>query len=107
MPNEVLLPKDKELATRVIDNKAKLEKAKVDQGFLGNIWGGSASIPNNIAALSVISLILTGVTFTFWTYDKLPAQIGISIKDFWSILTPLITLAIGYLFGDNKKKESN
>ncbi|MFT3934175.1 MAG: hypothetical protein QM726_11205 [Chitinophagaceae bacterium] len=104
MPNQinVPLPRDKELANKVLDNHNNLEKERVNQGYLGKIWGSSSSIPNNVAALSVIILILTGIGYTYCMMTTPLDRIPLSIKDFWSIISPLITLAIGYLFGDKK-----
>lgn len=104
MANQVNLPKDKELAKQVLDNHNELEKQRVDQGFLGKFWGSSSSIPNNIAALAIIVLIATGIFYTYCTMNLGPDKISLPIKDFWAIITPLITLAIGYLFGDKTKK---
>ena len=106
MANQINLPKDKELAKQVLDTQNEIEKQKIHQGHLGKLWGSSASIPNNIAALSVIVLIVTGIIYT-WCTMKMPAdKIALPIKDFWSIISPLITLSIGYLFGDKPRKDN-
>jgi hypothetical protein len=39
--------------------------------------------------------------------DLLTDKISLPIKDFWLIIAPLITLAIGYLFGDKSKKNDS
>jgi hypothetical protein len=103
MANQVNLPKDKELAKQVLDNHNELEKQRVVQGYLGKLWGSSSSIPNNIAALASIVLIATGIFYTFCTMNLSQDKISLPIKDFWAIISPLITLAIGYLFGDKTK----
>src|SRR5690606_17443761 len=103
MSNQVNLPKDKELAKQVLDNHNELAKQKIDQGILGKIWGNSTNIPYNIAALSIIFLILTGILYTYCCLWLNVNEISLPIKDFWAIITPLITLAIGYLFGDKTK----
>ncbi|HEY9005172.1 hypothetical protein [Ohtaekwangia sp.] len=97
------LPKDKDLANKVIENQNEIEKIKLEQGFLGVIWGGHTSIPNNLAALAIVVLVSTGLIYTFLTWDKKADELNLSIKDFWAIITPLLTLAIGYLFGDKRK----
>jgi hypothetical protein len=104
MANQINLPKDKELAKKVLDNHNELERQRVVQGYLGKLWGSSSSIPNNIAALAVIVLIITGIFYTYSTMSLPTDKISLPIKDFWAIITPLITLAIGYLFGDKTKK---
>jgi hypothetical protein len=103
--NELKLPKDVELAKQVLANNSIIEQQLVNRGYLGKLWGSAQSVPNNIAALTIIILISTGVIYTLLTL-LLPAdKISLSIKDFWSIITPLITLAIGYLFGDKTKNK--
>jgi hypothetical protein len=106
MANHFNLPKDKDLAKQVLENHNEIEKQKVEQGALGRIWGSSASIPNNLAALSIIVLIVTGIAYTYCVMKMAPEKVSLPIKDFWAIITPLITLAIGYLFGDKTKKSA-
>jgi hypothetical protein len=106
MANEITLPRDKELAKQVIENQNELDRIKTERGWLGGIWGVPTNIPNNIAAFSIVLLLITGIGYTFLNYDKKPETLNLSIKDLWSIITPFMTLAIGYLFGDfsGKKK---
>jgi hypothetical protein len=100
------LPKDKELAKQVIESQNEIDKIKLERGWLGGIWGNTYSIQNNIAALSVILLIFTGIIYSFCTINTPPDKLSIPIKDFWAIISPLITLAIGFLFGDKMKKNA-
>jgi hypothetical protein len=102
MADQLTLPKDKELAKLYLDNE--MTKLRTEQGSLGKLFGSSASIPNNIAALTILILLISGIVYTFLVINKKPADIGLSIKDFWLIISPLITLAIGYLFGDKSSK---
>lgn len=104
MPNQINLPKDKDLAKQVLDSHSALEKRKIQQGFLGKFWGSSTNIPHNIAALAVIVLILTGILYTYCVMRLPTDKISLPIKDFWAIISPLITLSIGYLFGDKPNK---
>lgn len=98
------LLKDKFLAKQVIENQNELEKIKLERGWLGGIWGNSEKIPNNIAALAIIILLATGIFYTYCLMGFPTEKISLPIKDFWAIIAPLITLAIGYLFGDKSKK---
>jgi len=100
------LPKDKLLAKQVIENQSEIAKIKTERGWLGNIWGNSDKIPNNIAALFIIILLFTGITYTYCVFGLPSEKVTLSIKDFWAIIAPLITLAIGYLFGDKPSKNS-
>lgn len=98
------LPKNKELAKQVLDNEMESNKIKLERGWLGSVWGNSEKIPNNLAALTICVLLLTGVFYT-WLVCSLPTEnISLPIKDFWAIISPLITLAIGYLFGNKTNK---
>lgn len=98
------LLKDKILAKQVIENQNELEKIKLERGLLGGIWGNSEKIPNNIAALAIVILLATGIFYTYCVMNLAKENISLPIKDFWAIIAPLITLAIGYLFGDKSKK---
>ncbi len=83
----------------IIKSAIQLENKRLDSGFLGKFWGTSSSIPNNIAAVLIVLLILAGICYTFLVIGSPNNKIPIAVKDFWSIITPPITLAIGYLFG--------
>lgn len=98
------LPKDKFLAKQVIENQNEIEKIKLERGLLGGIWGNSEKIPNNIAALLILILLLTAIIYTYCLIGLPTDKISLPIKDFWEIIAPLITLAIGYLFGGISKK---
>ncbi|KQR71878.1 hypothetical protein [Pedobacter sp. Leaf176] len=98
------LIKDKVLAKQVIESQNELEKIKIERGWLGDIWGNSEKIPNNLAALLIVILILTGLIYTCIVSGMPSEKISLQIKDLWSIISPLITLSIGYLFGDKSKK---
>jgi hypothetical protein len=101
------LIKDKALLKQHIESQNELDKKKIDRGWLGNFWGISESIPNNIAALLILLLLLTGIIYSFFSVNVSQEKLPISIKDFWAIISPLITLAIGYLFGHKPKEDKN
>ena len=106
MANGFVLPNNPQLAEKIIDSNNELNKKKVEHGFLGLFWGSSSSIPNNIAALSIIVLLLFGIIYSLTICNIKPSEIGLSIKDCWAIITPVITLAFGFLFGDAIKKNT-
>lgn len=102
--------KDKGLAKLHLENANAIGRIRAEKGWLGHFWGSSSSIPNNIAALTILLLLISGLIYTFCVMNTPADKATLSIKDFWSIISPLITLAIGYLFGDKKGKpegESN
>ena len=110
------LLKNPKLAQKALENHAVIEKVKVEgdhhiqktkveRGVLGNIWGNPESVPNNIAALSVVLLLLAGLLYTF-LLPTLNLSTDLPAKDFWAIILPFMSLCIGYLFGKKKSEES-
>jgi len=64
---------------------------------LARFWGDHRTIPHHIAALSVVILLLAAVLYTFVHPDGKKHPDSLSVKDMWSIVTPTITLLLGYL----------
>lgn len=93
------LPKDKDLANKMLDNDREKFKNSIEIGWLGKIWGSPKTSPNNIAGFTIVLLLLLGIVWTISSKDF------DSTKILWSIITPIITLALGYLFGEKSKKE--
>jgi hypothetical protein len=100
------LPRDKELAGKILENTGSIDKLKAERGWLGGFWGASSHIPHNIAASLIFLLVIAGVVYTFCKIMIPTDDKSLPIKDFWAIITPLITLAIGYLFGEKSKPSS-
>jgi hypothetical protein len=64
-------------------------------GWIGRVIGSSKAAANNIAFVAVFLTLLAGcLSFVF------PAQSG----DIWKTLVPVVTLALGYIFGKNSGK---
>ena len=64
----------------------------LESGWLGKFFGAPTHSPLNIAGLLIILLVLTGIAVSF--------IYGISDSiNYWSKILPLITLALGYVFG--------
>lgn len=97
MPNSIQLPDNPTIAQKVLDNQQEKDLRSSEIGWLGKIWGVSSSIPNNVAALVIVVLLLVGCIMTYLINDYK------DIKDLWAIISPLITLALGYLFGEKHK----
>src|SRR5258706_7583217 len=97
--DELKLPTDPELAKKVLDNNAETSKQDRELGFLGKFFGSGTSGNTNIVGLLIVLLLLTGITCTFLLLSEAPATRGISILELWGIITPLLTLALGFLFG--------
>ena len=92
------------LGKKIID--ADLEKERLDQetkkserGWLGKLFGAGTHSPNNIAGLLIIILLLIAIGYTIFMLCYCPLDTHSQVIDFWGINTPLITLALGYLFG--------
>jgi hypothetical protein len=98
-----ILKKDA-LAEKLLTHETELERARSDRGWLGKFWGSKENTPNNIAALIAFLAFILGLLYTLCTMNTPSNQLSISIKDFWAIMVPIITLTIGYLFGDKGKK---
>ena len=69
------------------------KRMDLDSGFLGKIFGSSATAPSNIAGLVLIVLLVSGVAILFVNSASMTAG------DYWKIIIPIITLVLGYLFG--------
>lgn len=88
---------------KVID--AKLEEARIkeqgkkeERGFLGRVWGSIEHSSNNIAGLFIILLLIIGAAYTCCMFHDNPENHS-KILEFWGMLSPMLTLALGYLFG--------
>lgn len=97
------LPKNLETSHKIIDNTFEESKMTRELGLLGQFFGSGNSIKLNIAGLFIFILLLTGIIYTACILfsDSVNSK-SIGILEFWGIITPLITLALGYVFG---KKE--
>ena len=65
---------------------------KIDRGTLGRFFGSPQQSAASIAWIMIFLLTCSGIAVLFFK-SSVPAI------DYWTIITPLITLALGYLFG--------
>ena len=93
-----------------MDNKLKYDSAPnanekfmletkrmdLDAGWFGKIFGAKPVSPINIASFFILLLLLSGIVLSFT--NKLSDAI-----EYWKIISALITLALGYIFGKNSK----
>lgn len=102
------LPENVTVAKKLIESNNELEKLKLEhqqekskqeRGSLGKLFGSGNSISKNIAGLLICTLLAVAVVYTFIMLFKGQEVNDLSIKDFWSVILPLVTLTIGYLFG--------
>ena len=75
-----------------IDALLRSKEMDLESGLLGKFFGAPTHSPGNIAGLLIFLLLFTGIIISFF-----PGSI--SAGDFWTKIIPLITLALGYLFG--------
>lgn len=95
------LPQDPETSSKIIDGTFEESKSERELGKLGLFFGSGNSVKMNIAGLLITVLVLTGIGYTLILLcsDLSKNKMVIGILDFWNIITPLITLALGYVFG--------
>ena len=65
----------------------------LDHGWLGRCFGSSKNAPQNIAGLLIVLLAGSGVLVLFFE-TKIP------VGEYWTIIVPLLTLIMGYIFGE-------
>ncbi|MEZ4788521.1 MAG: hypothetical protein R2811_00725 [Flavobacteriales bacterium] len=103
MANNIDLPKDKEIAKQVVQGKQEIDKINAEKGFLGYVWGNHSHASSNIAGLVIILLVVSGFVY-FLVNDPNNASTP-SVQVYWGIISPIITLSLGYLFGAHKSKK--
>ena len=70
----------------------KVKEMDLQSGVLGKFFGAPSHSPINIAGLIAILLVLTGIGSFL--------VVGVSeTSELWKLLAPIITLAMGYIFG--------
>jgi hypothetical protein len=91
---------DHEMTQAKLDHE--LNKEKIEQGWVGKIWGGTSNSKINIAALIISIAMLFAIFYSCFVKENAP----FSAKDCWTTVTPIITLALGYIFGDKKSNKN-
>jgi uncharacterized membrane protein HdeD (DUF308 family) len=64
----------------------------LEAGTLGKFFGSPQRAASSIACITIFLLTCSGVVSMFFACN-------ISTAEYWKIITPIITLALGYLFG--------
>ncbi|MGV3460684.1 MAG: hypothetical protein ACO1N9_09555 [Flavobacterium sp.] len=99
------LPQDQKTSQKLIDKSFEASVHERELGALGKFFGAGDTVKMNIAGLTIIVLTLTGIIYTFCILynnnSNNPKAIG--ILEFWGIITPIITLALGFVFGKSQK----
>lgn len=84
------------------EKKIQEEGKKIERGFLGRVWGSIEHSSNNIAGLFIVLLLVIGLVYTIWLLSCNIYDSHNKIIEFWDMLSPLLTLALGYLFGKGR-----
>ena len=84
--------------------KIETEAKKEDRGLLGKMWGSIDHSSNNIAGLFIILLLCIGLLYTIWMLCVNSCESHKKVLEFWEMLTPMMTLALGYIFGRGKSE---
>lgn len=101
-----------DVAKKLIDAKTEVTKSQFDnaeadkeKGLLGRFFGIKEHASNNIAGIFILILLIIGTAYTVtmicFDFEMTHQQ----VLDFWEIIVPLMTLALGYIFGNRQKNE--
>lgn len=74
-----------------------------ERGYFGKIFGVAENSSNNIAGVLICSLLIIGTLYTAYMIIRDYSGTHNQVLDFWEVIVPMITLAIGYLFGHATK----
>lgn len=81
------------LTEKEMDIQADLKAKKLESGWLGHVFG-TKTAPTNIAGIAVVIVLIAGlISFS---------QGADTAKQTWSILAPIITMVLGFVFGKSK-----
>ena len=102
----VVIPPDRK-AEEVTNNALEVKRIEHQQqkerrGWVGKIWGEGNNSIINIAGMLILLLLIIGATYTFILVSKGVVETHQQVLDFWNVIIPIITLALGYLFGKGK-----
>lgn len=83
------------------DFDLKAKEMDLKAGMLGKFFGSSDNARLNIAGFTACLLTLSGIIMIFIPV----AYTKISPAEYWKIIAPIITLILGYIFGQNNKAD--
>jgi len=78
------------------DYLLRSQEMKLEAGVVGGFFGSTQRAASSIAWIMIFLLVCSGILILF-------VNIPIQISEYWKITSPLITLALGYLFGRQDK----
>lgn len=95
--NHTGLPADREVAGKLVDAQAQQAIKKLDRGGLGWVFGTKDHVPNNIAG-TVVAICIISIVYLLLFSASFAEN-----KDKIAVISPILTLFGGYLFGKNSK----
>lgn len=95
------LPRNVEIANTVVEAESAQQHKRMDRGLLGAIVGYGSEKSGNVAGFIAISTFLAVICIMLWGQDTS----NFSRKDQVLILIPLLTSALGYMFGERSKSD--
>lgn len=72
------------------EQSSNLDERRLEAGVLGKLFGTGDNAAKNATSLLILLLVLAGIAAYFWRQDQ---------GAFFDIVVPIITLGLGYLFG--------
>ncbi len=92
---------DASIEQRRIEEEGK----KGERGILGRFWGSIEHSSNNIAGLFIVLLLIIGSGYTICMLKSDSCDNHSKVLEFWGMLSPMLTLALGYLFGRGQSNQ--
>lgn len=80
-----------------LENDKLLNLQSIEIGWIGKVFGGDKNASRNITAVINILLLIGAVGVSLIIYYK--EQDTRFVGEIWSVIVPVITLSLGYLFG--------
>lgn len=85
--------------TKVNDWVIESKKMDLEAGYIGEIFGTKPIPPTNIASISVILLVISGIIISIFDLNT-----KMDPSKYWETVTSVITLALGFIFGKGLKE---
>lgn len=94
MANRIELPKDRELAGKLLQSHADVEAAKMQRGLVGAVIGMGEEKPGNIG---VLAFVMAGALFLIVFFA--PSTAELPKKEALLTFAGIMTTALGFVFG--------
>ena len=88
MPNKIQYNDD----PQSIEYLLKSKEMDMEKGILGNLFGSPTRAPITIAGILIFIRVIFGIFVSIYPNN-------FNANDYWTKILPIITLALGYIFG--------